>query len=180
MLPFGLFDFGFFYYILSLIILVGITNCANLTDGIDGLASSVAFAIGISLFYFSYGVSDSSAFISATLSAGALGFLIFNINPARIFMGDTGSLFLGALVGALAFEMENPLIAVVSGCVYVIEGIRVILQVIFFKTIGKRLFKMAPVHHHLEKCGWDENRICIVSIIITLLISTLLAPLCKY
>ena len=179
MLPFGLFDFGFLYYLLSLIILVGITNCANLTDGIDGLASSVTFAIGISIFYFSFGISDNSAFISAALTAGTVGFLIFNLNPAKIFMGDTGSLFLGSLVAALAFEMENPLIAIVSGSVYVIEGISVILQVIFFKLTGKRIFKMAPIHHHLEKCGWDENKICITAIIVTLLLSSTLSTLCK-
>ena len=86
---------------------------------------------------------------------------------------------LGSLVAALAFEMENPLIAIVSGSVYVIEGISVILQVIFFKLTGKRFFKMAPIHHHLEKCGWDENKICITAIIVTLLLSSTLSTLCK-
>jgi phospho-N-acetylmuramoyl-pentapeptide-transferase len=167
---FGMLDLGQLYYFLSLIILIGITNCANLTDGIDGLASSVAFAIGIGS-YLSYRGSDNASFVSLTLAAGALGFLIFNIHPAKIFMGDTGSLFLGALVAALAFEIGNPMIAIASGGVYVLEGVSVILQVIFYKITKKRLFKMAPIHHHLEKCGWDENKICIASIILTLLLS---------
>ena len=166
---FGIFDIGPLYYVIALVILVGITNCANLTDGIDGLASSVAFAIGISTFIISYGISDSASFISAALAAGALGFLIFNLHPAAIFMGDTGSLFLGAVVASLAFELKNPFISVISGGVYVIEGVSVILQVIFYKITKKRLFKMAPIHHHLEKCGWDENKICIVATVLTLI-----------
>ena len=175
----GEIELGVIYYLLALIILVGITNCANLTDGIDGLASSVAFAIGISLFGISYGMNTNTSFISVALAAGALGFLVFNIHPARIFMGDTGSLFLGALIAALAFEMKNPLVAVIGGGVYVIEGVSVILQVLFFKMTKKRLFKMAPLHHHLEKCGWDENKICITAIILTLILSSTLI-LCRW
>lgn len=168
----GEIELGAIYYLFALTILVGITNCANLTDGIDGLASSVAFAIGISLFGISYGMNTNASFISAALAAGTLGFLVFNIHPARIFMGDTGSLFLGALIAALAFEIKNPLVAVISGGVYVIEGVSVILQVAYFKMTKKRLFKMAPLHHHLEKSGWDENKICISAIILTLILSS--------
>ena len=168
---FGNIDLGIFYYFLSLIILVGITNCANLTDGIDGLASSVAFGIGVSVFYFSYLRQESAAFISAALIGATVGFMAFNIHPARIFMGDTGSLFLGSIVAALSFEMKNPLAAVSYGGVYVIEGVSVILQVAVYKIRKKRLFKMAPIHHHLEKCGWDENKICLLAIIVTLLSS---------
>ena len=170
-LPLRLFENDAVYFILSLIILVGITNCANLTDGVDGLAASVALAIGISLFYFAYPNSPGGSFIAIALAAGSIGFLVFNLHPARVFMGDTGSLFLGALVGALAFELKNPLISVVSGGVYVIEGVSVILQVAYFKLTKKRLFKMSPLHHHFEKCGWDENKICIVAIIATLVFS---------
>ena len=159
------------YYFLSIIILVGITNCANLTDGIDGLATSVAFAIGLSVFYISYSRSDAASFISASLIGATVAFLIFNIHPAKVFMGDTGSLFLGALVASLAFELKNPFIAITTGAVYVIEGVSVILQVIYYKATKKRLFKMAPIHHHLEKCGWDENKICLVAIALTLLFS---------
>ena len=168
---FGNIDLGVIYYFLSIIILVGITNCANLTDGIDGLATSVAFAIGLSVFYLSYSRSNSASFISASLIGATVGFLIFNIHPAKVFMGDTGSLFLGALVASLAFELKNPLIAVTTGGVYVIEGVSVILQVAYFKMTKKRLFKMAPIHHHLEKCGWDENKICLTAIAITLIFS---------
>ena len=168
---FGNIDLGIIYYFLAIIILVGITNCANLTDGIDGLATSVAFAIGLSIFYLSFARSDSASFISASLIGATVGFLIFNIHPAKVFMGDTGSLFLGSLVAALAFELKNPFLAVTYGCVYVIEGVSVILQVAYFKMTKKRLFKMAPIHHHLEKCGWDENKICLVAIAITLLSS---------
>ena len=168
---FGKIDLGVAYYFVSLIILVGITNCANLTDGIDGLATSVAFAIGITLFYVSYQANDTISFISASLIGATIGFLVFNVHPAKIFMGDTGSLFFGALVAATAFELKNPLITVTYGGVYVIEGISVILQVAYFKIKKKRLFKMAPLHHHLEKCGWDENKICLIAIILTFLFS---------
>ena len=168
---FGEIDLGIIYYFLSLIILVGITNCANLTDGIDGLATSVAFAIGVSMLYFSYMRVESVSFISASLIGATVAFLIFNIHPAKIFMGDTGSLFLGSLAASLAFELKNPMIAVISGGVYVIEGVSVILQVFCFKAFKRRLFKMAPIHHHLEKCGWDENKICVLAIVLTLLFS---------
>ena len=172
-LTFGKLDFGILYYPITLIILVGIINFANLTDGIDGLASSVAFAIGISLFYISYSKSDSATFICAAMIGASVGFLVYNIHPAKIFMGDTGSLFLGAMVASVAMELKNPLIAVISGAVYVIEGVSVILQVAFYKLCKKRIFKMAPIHHHLEQCGWEENKICIYAIIITLLFCTI-------
>ena len=177
-LPFSSFGMDALYYPIAMIILVGITNCANLTDGVDGLASSVAFAIGISSFYISYQRYDTVCLISAALSAAAIGFLVFNAHPAKVFMGDTGSLFLGSLVATMAFEIGNPLLAVTSGGVYVIEGLSVIAQVMVFKTCKKRLFKMAPIHHHLEKCGWDENKICIFAIILTLLFAVITTLLC--
>ena len=168
---FGEIDLGFFYYVLSVIILLGITNCANLTDGIDGLATSVAFSIGISLLYVSASLFEDVAVISSALIGVSVGFLIFNLNPAKIFMGDTGSLFFGALVASCAIALGNPLISILVGGVYVIEGVSVILQVSYFKITGKRIFKMAPIHHHLEQCGWSENKICIVAILITLILS---------
>jgi len=168
---FGEFDLGFLYYPLAFFVLLGITNCANLTDGIDGLASSVGFAVAVSLFYISCALSSDVAFIASAIMGATVGFLIFNLNPAKIFMGDTGSLFLGALGAASAIALGNPLLIVFVGGVYVIEGISVILQVLHFKRTGRRLFKMAPLHHHLEKCGWGENRICIVGIIATFLMS---------
>ena len=168
---FGNLDVGFLYYPMSLIILLGITNCANLTDGIDGLASSVAFSIGVSLFYVSAALSIETSLISSAIIGASVGFLIFNLHPAKIFMGDTGSLYFGALAASCGFILNNPIISIFAGGVYVIEGISVIIQVIIFKLSGKRIFKMAPIHHHLEKCGWSENRICIVAMLFTFIFS---------
>lgn len=168
---FGTVDFGWLYYPMAVIILLGIVNCANLTDGVDGLASSVAFAIGVALFYFSASRYADASLIASAIIGGAVGFLFFNINPAKIFMGDTGSLFFGALTVSTVFSIKNPLLIILIGGVYVIEGVSVILQVIFYKTTKKRLFKMAPLHHHLEKCGVGENAICIMAIILTLILS---------
>ena len=176
---FGEIDVGFFYYPIAIIILLGIVNCTNLTDGVDGLASSVAFGIGLSLFYASIYSSSAISFISISLAGAMIGFLIFNVNPAKVFMGDTGSLFLGALVAAMSFELDNPLISIFSGGIYVIEGISVILQVAFFKLFKRRIFKMAPLHHHLEKSGWDENKICLSALGLTLVLSLSILLLCK-
>ena len=167
---FGRIELGLFYYPLAILIILGTVNCANLTDGIDGLASSVALTIGV-MFSFLGGREASIIPTCAALSGGCLGFLFFNKHPAKIFMGDTGSLFLGSIVCALAFASGNPIIILFLGAVYVIEGLSVILQVAYFKLTGKRLFKMAPLHHHLEKCGLGENQICVISVSITLLMS---------
>lgn len=168
---FGNIDLGFLYYPLAIVMLLGIVNCANLTDGIDGLASSVAFAIGIAFFYISALNSPDTALISSSLIGACGGFLFFNMHPAKIFMGDTGSLFLGALTVCCAFSLGNPLLIILIGVVYVIEGVSVILQVFYFKMSGKRLFKMAPLHHHLEKCGFSESKICAIAMILTLFLS---------
>ncbi len=164
-------ELGLLYYPLAVFLILGIVNCANLTDGVDGLAASCAFAIGLSLFYLSFGVSYSSSFVSIALMGGSIGFLIYNINPAKIFMGDTGSLFLGALIVGAVFSLDNPILLIPLGIVYVIEGVSVILQVIIFKLTRKRLFKMAPLHHHLEKSGYSENKICIYAILVTFVFS---------
>ena len=175
---FASFDLGVFYYVIASIILVGITNCANLTDGIDGLATTVAFAIGTSYLYCSYGFSETVSLAASALIGGAIGFLIFNINPAKVFMGDTGSLFFGSLIASLAFDLQSPIYSVISGGVYVIEGLSVIAQVLFFKIYKKRLFKMAPIHHHFEKCGWDENKICLCAAVLTVLLGIPAMILC--
>ena len=164
-------DISYLYYPVATLILVGITNCANLTDGIDGLASGVAFAGAVSVFYISYAAYSEVSFISSSLIGATIGFLIFNINPAKIFMGDTGSLFLGALLASLAIAMNKPPLILLVGGVYVIEGASVIIQVLFYKLTKKRVFKMAPFHHHLEKCGWSENKICMSAIIVTFILS---------
>lgn len=168
---FGSFEVGWLYYPITFLILVGITNFANLTDGIDGLASGVAFAIAVSLFYISSALCYEACFISAAVMGAATAFLTFNLHPARIFMGDTGSLLLGSLLASTAIALGNPLVIACVGGVYVIEGVSVILQVLYYKLTHKRLFKMAPIHHHLEKCGWSENKICIVAILTTFVAS---------
>lgn len=170
-LPMGNFDLDVFYYPLALFMLLGIINCANLTDGVDGLAASVALAIGVVLFYMSSSVAADAAILSTSLIGASVAFLFFNLHPAKIFMGDTGSLFLGALAVSIVFTLDNPLLIIPIGFVYVVEGCSVILQVLYYKKTKKRLFKMAPLHHHLEKCGVSENAICITAIITTLIFS---------
>lgn len=170
---FGEFELGIFYLPLCLILIVGVINCANLTDGIDGLASGVAFAVGVSLFYISCALSTEVSYISSAIMGAAIGFLIFNLHPAKIFMGDTGSLFLGALAVSAVFALSNPLLILIIGGVYLLEGASVILQVLYYKLTKRRLFKMAPLHHHLEKSGWSENTICIAAILFTLALSVI-------
>lgn len=165
---------GGFYYIFALVLLTGINNSVNLTDGIDGLASTVTFAVGVFFALASLlgrAVSSSGlAVVSALLIGSTLGFLVYNFYPARVFMGDTGSLFLGGLVAGAAFLCGSPLIVVLCGIVYIAEAASVILQVGYFKlTHGKRLFLMSPIHHHFEKKGWSEVKICTVFGIVTVL-----------
>lgn len=167
---FGKIELGLLYYPLAIIIILATVNCANLTDGIDGLASSVALTIGV-MFFILGGREGGIAPTCAALSGGCLGFLFFNRHPAKIFMGDTGSLFLGSIACALAFASGNPTVILFLGAVYAIEGLSVILQVVCFKLTKRRLFKMAPLHHHLEKCGLSENSICLIAVSITILTS---------
>ncbi|MBQ9070391.1 MAG: phospho-N-acetylmuramoyl-pentapeptide-transferase [Clostridia bacterium] len=168
---FGSFDLGVFYYPLTLVMLLGTVNSANLTDGVDGIASGVAFAIGVVLSYLSSGSNSEVSFTAFAMMGIAVGFLIYNLHPAKIFMGDTGSLLFGSLAAASCCSLGNPLIIVFVGSVYFIEGLSVVLQVFWYKLTKKRIFKMAPFHHHLEKCGWSENKIVIWAIIITLILS---------
>ncbi len=168
---FGDIELGGLYYMLGIIILVGIVNCANLTDGVDGLASGVAFGVGISFFYISAYLCAEGAVISSAIVGAVIAFLIFNLHPAKVFMGDTGSLFLGALTVSIVFALGNPMLIIAVGGIYVIEGVTVILQVLFYKATKRRLFLMAPIHHHLEKLGLSENTICIIAILITFVLS---------
>ena len=170
-------DLGWMYFPLSIIFILGIVNCANLTDGIDGLESSVSFAIAISTFFISMGKFNDALVLSAIGIGTTVGFLFFNIHPAKIFMGDTGSLFLGALCVCYAYATKSLPAYILIGGIYVVEGISVIAQVVFFKTTGKRIFKMAPLHHHFEKSGFDENTICIYAMIITFFLSLLASML---
>lgn len=160
----GRVELGVFYWPICAILIVGIVNATNLTDGIDGLNASVTFFNGIFLMIIS-GVLGMVGFgiISAALVGGCLGFLIFNMHPAKVFMGDTGSLFLGGMICAIIFGMNIPVILPIIGAVYVMEMFSVMLQVTYFKlTKGKRLFKMSPIHHHFEMCGFSEYKICAV------------------
>lgn len=172
------FDLGFWFYPLAVILITGINNSVNLTDGIDGLCATTTAVV--SAFFIAVGITMVGAshqmtaliLLGGAAFGGCLGFLVYNWNPARIFMGDTGSLFLGGLAAGFAFLAKSPLIILLVGIVYVIETASVILQVAYFKlTHGKRLFKMAPIHHHFEKCGWKETSIVFLAAIVTLIVS---------
>ncbi len=165
------FDIGFFYYPIMLLLLTGIVNSVNLTDGIDGLATSVTVVVMLFISLLSSLTNNSWALISSAVTAGGcLGFLVFNFHPAKVFMGDTGSLFLGGMLIAVMTAVGNPLLTVIMGIIYITETASVILQVGYFKlTHGKRLFKMSPIHHHFEKCGWSEVKIVSVFSALTML-----------
>lgn len=169
-------ELGAFYYVFALVLIVGIVNSVNLTDGIDGLASSVTFIVGA---FFAIAAFKYSTYITVTIVSGmvvgaTLGFLVYNFHPARVFMGDTGSLYLGGLVVALAYLIDNPLILIPVGVIYICESLSDIIQVFYFKiTHGKRFFKMAPIHHHFEKCGWGEVKIVSIFSLVTLLFCVL-------
>ncbi|MGI5966730.1 MULTISPECIES: phospho-N-acetylmuramoyl-pentapeptide-transferase [Anaerotruncus] len=161
-IPFiGQLDLGLLYYPLAMIVITGFVNAVNLTDGIDGLASSVTFVYALVMLVISGVLSYAQAgLMSAALAGGTLGFLVWNFYPAKVFMGDTGSLFLGGLVVALAFDVGLPLLLILTGVVYWCEAFSVMLQVTYFKlTHGKRIFKMSPIHHHFEMSGWSEIKI---------------------
>ncbi|MGE4549348.1 MAG: phospho-N-acetylmuramoyl-pentapeptide-transferase [Intestinibacillus sp.] len=157
------------YIILSAFIIVGADNAVNLTDGLDGLAAGVT--VPVALFFVAVGFRQNNAGVvifAAALAGALVAFLIFNFNPAKVFMGDTGSLFLGGAVSGLAFACDMPLILIPVGIIYIWETLSVIIQVAYFKlTHGKRVFKMAPFHHHLEMCGWSERKIVITFALIT-------------
>ena len=152
------------YLVFAAFVIVGTVNAVNITDGLDGLATTVT--VPVALFFVSvatwWGYTQLGIFAGAMLG-GLLGFLIFNMYPAKVFMGDTGSLFLGGAVAGLAFAFDMPLVLVLVGIVYIIETLSDIIQVTYFKlTHGKRIFKMAPIHHHFELCGWSEVKIVAV------------------
>ncbi len=166
-----------FAYPFAVFFLTGFVNAVNLTDGVDGLASCVTLVVCAFFALFSAYSGDSRlAVLSGTGAGICLGFLLFNFHPAKVFMGDTGSLFLGGLVCGSAFLSGQYLILLIVGIVYLCESFSVILQVGYFKlTKGKRLFRMAPIHHHFEKCGWGEILICAVFSLVTLLASAFCA-----
>ena len=152
------------YIFIAMFIMVGCDNAVNITDGVDGLSSSVT--LPVMAFFTAAAVLKGKydlALLPASLFGGLVAYLFYNWHPAKVFMGDTGSLFLGGVVCGLAFALDMPLILILVGFVYICETMSVILQVGYFKlTHGKRLFKMAPVHHHFEMCGWKEVKIVVV------------------
>lgn len=172
LIPFvGSVDLGIWYWIIALIGIVAIVNAVNFTDGIDGLNASVTFFYGLVFVVISgvLGLEGMGIFAMA-LSGGCLGFLVWNFNPAKVFMGDTGSLFLGGMVCALGFGLNVPILILLVGIIYICEIASVVLQVVYFKlTHGKRLFKMSPIHHHFEMCGWSEMKICMVFSLVTVI-----------
>ena len=162
-------ELGIFYYFFAILFISGMVNSVNLTDGIDGLCSSVSAVVGafFAVVAFIWLIPELAIF-PATIIGGTVGFLMYNFYPAKIFMGDTGSLYLGGAVVGMAFLINEPLIIMVAGIIYLVEVASVILQVGYFKiTHGKRIFKMAPIHHHFEKCGWSEVKIVGVFTLIT-------------
>lgn len=152
------------YIVIAAFIMVGCNNAVNLTDGLDGLAAGVTLPVAV--YFIVIGVISNNTPVvvfASALAGGLAAFLIFNFNPAKVFMGDTGSLFLGGTVAALAFAYDMPLVLIPVGFVYICETMSDILQVVYFKaTHGKRLFKMAPLHHHFELCGWSEVKLVAV------------------
>ncbi len=181
-------DFGIWYYVFEIFAVLAMTNAVNLTDGLDGLASGVTALV--SLFFVIGGMKFAQYIIQpgsagsemragfgtaeilffAALCGACLGFLVFNKNPARVFMGDTGSLALGGGLAAAAIVMHLELMLIVAGLIYVIEALSVVLQVAYFKiTKGKRIFKMAPIHHHFELCGFSERQVVISFWLFTLI-----------
>ena len=151
------------YIFFSMFVMVGCVNAVNLTDGVDGLCGSVT--IPVMVFFAAAALALGKydlAILPAALAGGLAAYLVYNWHPAKVFMGDTGSLFLGGIVCALAFALEMPLILILVGIIYIVETLSVILQVTYFKlTHGKRLFKMSPIHHHFEMSGWKEEKICL-------------------
>ena len=147
---------------------IGTVNGVNFTDGLDGLASSVTLIVAVFFSVVSIGTKSGIEPIACAVVGGLMGFLLFNVYPAKIFMGDTGSLALGGFVAGAAYMMQMPLFILLVGLIYLVEVLSVIIQVTYFKkTHGKRIFKMAPIHHHFELCGWSETRVVAVFSIIT-------------
>ncbi len=172
-------DLGIFWYVLAMIIMVGFTNAVNITDGLDGLCTSVTIPVAIFFVFISAlrGAYDITV-LSIALAGALIGFLIFNWHPCKIMMGDTGSMFLGGMVTTIAFSLDMPLVLLLVGIIYLIETFSVIIQRVYFKiTHGKRLFKMTPIHHSFEMSGWSEEKICFLFAGVTVIACILAALL---
>lgn len=173
LIPFGggrCLDLGMLSIPLLFIAVIGTVNGTNFTDGLDGLASSVTVMVAVFFTVVAVGTGSGIHPVTCAVTGGLLGFLLFNVYPASVFMGDTGSLALGGFVASTAYMLRLPLFIVIVGLIYLVEVLSVMIQVSYFKaTHGRRFFKMAPIHHHFEKCGWSETRIVAVFSIVTAL-----------
>ena len=164
-------DIGWVAIPLMFIAIIGTVNGTNFTDGLDGLASSVTVIVAAFFTAVTLAFNGGVAPITSAVLGALMGFLVYNVYPSKIFMGDTGSLALGGFVSGVAYMLQMPLFVIIVGLIYLVEVISVILQVAYFKkTGGKRLFKMAPIHHHFELCGWSETRVVSVFTIITVVL----------
>ena len=168
-------DLSWFYIPFTMFVMLASVNSVNLTDGLDGLASSVT--IVVALFYTILSVKTENctvAFFGAALIGSLVGFLCYNWKPAKVFMGDTGSLFLGGAVCGMAILLKQPITLLIVGFVYVMETLSVIIQVASYKLTGKRVFKMSPIHHHFEMCGWSEVKVVTVFTAVTVILCALM------
>lgn len=164
-------DFGIWNIPILFFIVIGTVNGTNFTDGLDGLASSVTVVVAAFFTVVAIGTGSGIEPVTCAVIGALLGFLLFNVYPAKVFMGDTGSLALGGFVAAAAYMMQMPIFIAIVGFIYLVEVLSVIIQVTYFKlTHGKRIFKMAPIHHHFELCGWSETRVVTVFSIVTALL----------
>ena len=160
-------DLGWIYYPLMFVVILGTVNGANFTDGLDGLASSVTVLIATFFTIVAIGLNSGVAPITCATVGSLLGFLVYNVYPARVFMGDTGSLALGGFVASTAYVLKMPIIILVVAFIYFAEVVSVIIQVLYYKKTKKRFFKMAPIHHHFELSGWPETKVVSIFSIVT-------------
>ena len=161
-------DIGWLAIPLLFVAVIGTVNGVNFTDGLDGLASSVTVLVATFFTVIAIGTNSGIEPVTCAVVGALLGFLLFNVYPASVFMGDTGSLALGGFVASTAYMLQMPLFIVIVGLIYLVEVLSVMIQVTYFKkTGGKRIFKMAPIHHHFELCGWSETRVVAVFSIVT-------------
>ena len=172
-IPFGKgasLELGIFFVPFLFFVVLGTVNGANFTDGLDGLASSVTVLIATFFTVVAIGTKSGIEPITGAAVGSLLGFLMYNVYPARVFMGDTGSLALGGFVASTAFMLRMPIFIAIVAFIFLVEVLSVIIQVTYFKKTGKRIFKMAPIHHHFELCGWSETRVVAVFSIVTALL----------
>ena len=164
-------DLGYFFYPLMLIVILGTVNGVNLTDGLDGLATSVTSVVSIFFILAAILLKTNSTMMPAIVLGALLAFLLYNTHPAKVFMGDTGSLALGGFVASMAISLELPIFILLFGAIYLVESLSVIIQVSYYKKTKKRIFKMAPLHHHFELSGMAETQVVTYFTIITVIMS---------